>query len=39
MGGFVGDLLEGRREAETRFIRGGGTLVHLPNGPGKNRLK
>ena len=41
-GGFVGDLLEGRKKAETRLIGGGGgggvvggwgTSEHFPNSP------
>ena len=31
-GGFVGDLLEGRKKAETRLIRGGGGGVGLGGG-------
>ena len=48
-GGFVGDLLEGRKKAETRLIRGRGgggvgvrgwgTSVHFPNCQGRYRLK
>ena len=41
-GGFVGDLLEGRKKAETRLIRGRGvgvrewgTSVHFPNCQGR----
>ena len=44
-GGFVGDLLEGRKKAETRLIGGGGgvggwgTSEHFPNSPWEIQVK
>ena len=45
-GGFVGDLLEGRKKAETRLIGGRGeggggrgTSEHFPNSPSEIQVK
>ena len=43
-GGFVGDLLDGRKKAETRLMGGGGgggggTSKHFPNSPWEIQVK